>query len=161
MFIHSLAVIMAMYLSNDEPMPQYAVEAVSELILIQSIQVNFQVKNVILLHEKRNFCVIQFVILQMRMHSLTVELNLRLFVWSFLKIHILCEKTAKALARLCRCAGLPEPLLFAYVISTFFTCAGSVTWTATSVYFRHEQNLSEHGRFFLSASEIVKNDLAQ
>ena len=38
-FILSLDVLMAMYLSNDEPTQEYAVEALSELITIQSIQV--------------------------------------------------------------------------------------------------------------------------
>ena len=34
-------------------------------------------------------------------------------------------RTVKALARLRGCAGLPEPLLVAYVISTIISCAGS------------------------------------
>ena len=38
----------------------------------------------------------------------------------------LSMQTAKALARLRRCAGLPEPLLFAYVSGTLFTLAGSL-----------------------------------
>ena len=32
---------MSMYLGNDEPTQEYAVEALSELITIQSIQVHF------------------------------------------------------------------------------------------------------------------------
>ena len=34
-------------------------------------------------------------------------------------------RTAKAVARLRGCAGSPEPSLFAYVISTIISCAGS------------------------------------
>ena len=34
-------------------------------------------------------------------------------------------RTAKALARLRGCTGLPEPLQVAYVISTIISCAGS------------------------------------
>ena len=46
-------------------------------------------------------------------------------VWNFLKVHImLCMQTVKALARLDRCAGLPEPSLFAYGISTLCKWAG-------------------------------------
>ena len=42
-------------------------------------------------------------------------------VWSFLKLPLLCEQTAKALLRLRGCAGAPEPSLFVYVISTLFS----------------------------------------
>ena len=38
---------------------------------------------------------------------------------------ILCVRTAKALARLRRCAGSPEPSLVAYLISTIISWAGS------------------------------------
>ena len=34
-------------------------------------------------------------------------------------------RSVKALARLRLCAGLPEPLLVAYVISILFSCAGT------------------------------------
>ena len=40
------------------------------------------------------------------------------------KVSITCLRATKALARLRLCAGSPEPLLVAYVISTFFSCAG-------------------------------------
>ena len=39
---------------------------------------------------------------------------------------ITCLRTANALARLRLCAGSPEPLLVAYVISILFSCAGSI-----------------------------------
>ena len=46
--------------------------------------------------------------------------------------HTLCVRTAKALARLCGCAGSPEPSLVAYVISTIIWWAGSFSdcWLA-------------------------------
>ena len=44
----------------------------------------------------------------------------------FLFIPTLCERTAKALARLRRCAGSPEPSLVAYVIRTTLSWAGSI-----------------------------------
>ena len=41
------------------------------------------------------------------------------------RYNVLYLQTGKALARLHGCAGLPEPLLIAYAIRTFFTWAGS------------------------------------
>lgn len=49
-----------------------------------------------------------------------------LFACSFLYIPILCEQTVKALVRLHWCTDSPEPSLVAYVISNFFTWAGSL-----------------------------------
>ena len=46
-------------------------------------------------------------------------------VGPFLYFHTSCARTAKALARLCGCAGSPEPSLVAYVISTIISWAGS------------------------------------
>ena len=43
--------------------------------------------------------------------------------------HTLCVRIAKALVRLRGCAGSLEPSLFAYVISTVFTWAGSLMKT--------------------------------
>ena len=40
-------------------------------------------------------------------------------------LHTPCVRTAKALARLCICAGSPEPSLVAHVISTIISWAGS------------------------------------
>ena len=47
-----------------------------------------------------------------------------LSVWRFLLAHCLYERAAKVLARLCGCAGSPEPSLLAYVISTKFAWRG-------------------------------------
>ena len=60
-------------------------------------------------------------ILQMRMLSHPGELDVR-----FLVVHTSCVRTAKALARWHRCAGLPEHSLVAYVISNIISWAGSI-----------------------------------
>ena len=64
-------------------------------------------------------------ILQMRMRSYPVGLNVWFLVWPFVYFHTSCVRTAKALARLHGCAGSPEPSLVAYVISTIISWAGS------------------------------------
>ena len=48
-----------------------------------------------------------------------------ILVCSFLEFPILCERIGKALVRLRRCTGWPEPSLFAYVINTIFVWGGS------------------------------------
>ena len=70
-------------------------------------------------HEKTDLSVVQFEILQTHMRSLWKRSEVWLFAWSFHYIPILCERTAKALARLRGCTGLPEPSLVAYVIYLF------------------------------------------
>ena len=64
-------------------------------------------------------------ILQTRMRSQPMGLDVWCLVGPFVYFKTLCVRTAKALARLHRCAGLPEPLLVAYVISTIISWAGS------------------------------------
>ena len=59
------------------------------------------------------------------MHSHPVELDAWFLVRLFVYFHILCVRTAKALARLRRCTGSPEPSLLTYVISTIISWAGS------------------------------------
>ena len=73
----------------------------------------------------------RFVVLQLHMRSPLFGLQTRFFfffffAWSFLKVSTTCLRTAKALASLRLCASSPEPVLFAYVISTLFSRAGSV-----------------------------------
>ena len=53
-------------------------------------------------------------ILQTCMHSHPVGLEVWFLVWPFVYFHISCVPIAKALARLCRCAGSPKPSLVAY-----------------------------------------------
>ena len=60
-------------------------------------------------HEKRDLSIVQFAFLQTCMHSNTVRPDLQLLVWSIFLFPILCERTAKALARLRGCAGSSEP----------------------------------------------------
>ena len=63
--------------------------------------------------------ILEFIVLQMCMCSTLFGLQTWNFSCSFLKVPTTFLRTAKALARLRLCAGSPEPLLVAYVISTF------------------------------------------
>ena len=69
-------------------------------------------------HEIMAFFVLRKLNLQTRMRSHPVGLDVLFLVRHFVYFHTLCVRTAKALARLRGCAGSPEPLLVAYVIST-------------------------------------------
>ena len=64
-------------------------------------------------------------ILQTRMRSHLVALDVWYLVRPFVYFHTSFVRTAKALARLRGCAGSPEPSLVAYAISTIISCAGS------------------------------------
>ena len=68
--------------------------------------------------------VLRKLILQTRMRSHPVELDVWFLVGPFVYFHTSCVRTAKALARLRGCAGSPEPSLVAYVISTIISWAG-------------------------------------
>ena len=70
--------------------------------------------------------ILRKLILQTRMRSHPVGLNVWFFVGPFVYFHPSCVRTAKALARLRGCAGSPEPLLVAYVISTTISWAASI-----------------------------------
>ena len=67
-----------------------------------------------------------------------------LLVGPFVCFHTSCVRTAKALARLRGCAGSPEPLLVAYVISTIISWAGYSPWRSDSngymILWRTEEN---------------------
>ena len=71
-------------------------------------------------HEIMTLFVLRKPILQTRMHSLLVGLDVWFLVGPFVYFHTSCVRTAKALARLRGCAGSPEHSLVACVIST--TC---------------------------------------
>ena len=64
-------------------------------------------------------------ILQTRMPSHPVGLDVWFLVGHFVDFHTLCVRTAKALARLRGWAGSSEPSQFAYMISTIISWAGS------------------------------------
>ena len=72
--------------------------------------------------------------LQMRMHSHPVGLDDWFLVGPFAYFHTSCVRSAMALARLCECAGSPEPSLVAYVISTIISWAGSYFNEARYIY---------------------------
>ena len=79
-------------------------------------------------YDKRDRSAVRVEIRQTRMHSCSIEPEMWRCVWSFLLFHkhVLCERTAKALARQRGCAGSPEPSLVTYVMSTFFSWVGSI-----------------------------------
>ena len=77
-------------------------------------------------HEIMALFVLCNLILQSRMHSHPLGLDVCFLVRPFGYFHTSCVRTAMALARLCGCAGSPETSLVAYVISTKISCAGSL-----------------------------------
>ena len=80
--------------------------------------------------EPSNEIMVRFVlrkrILQTRMRSHLEGLDVWLLVGPFVYFPTLCVRRAKALARLRRCGGSPEPSLVAYVIKTIISWAGSI-----------------------------------
>ena len=78
--------------------------------------------------------VVRKLILQTRMRSHTVRLDVWFLVRPFDYFHTACVRTAKALARLRGCAGSPEPWLVACVISTIISWADSVNMRGTLQY---------------------------
>ena len=75
-------------------------------------------------HEIMVVFILRKLILQMRMRSHPVGLDICFLVGPYCQTSIV--QTGKALVRLHECAGLPEPLLVAYVISTIISWAGSL-----------------------------------
>ena len=76
-------------------------------------------------HEIMALFVLRKLILQTRMRSHPVGLDVWFLVGPFVYFHTSCVRPAKVVVRLRRCAGSPEPLLLAYVISTIISWAGS------------------------------------
>ena len=76
-------------------------------------------------HEIMALFILRKFVLQTRMRSYPVGLDARFFIGPFVYFHTSCVRTAKALARLRRCAGSPKPSLVTYVISTIISWAGS------------------------------------
>ena len=76
-------------------------------------------------HEIMAFFVLRKLILQMCMRSHPEELDVWFLVGPFVTFHTSCVWTVKALARLCRCAGLPELRRSPMWLSTKISCAGS------------------------------------
>ena len=68
--------------------------------------------------------ILRKLILQTRMRSHPVGLDVWFLIGPFVYFHTSWRQTAKALARQCWCTGLPEILLVAYVISTIISWAG-------------------------------------
>ena len=76
-------------------------------------------------HEIMVLFILRKLILQMHVHSHPVGLEVWYSVGPYVYFHTSCVQTAKALARLHRCACSPEPSLVANVISTIISWAGS------------------------------------
>ena len=77
-------------------------------------------------HEVMVLFVLSKILLQTRMRSHPVRLDVWFLIGPFVYFHTSCVQTAKALARLHGCTGLPDPSLVAYVINTKVSCAGSI-----------------------------------
>ena len=92
--------------------------------------------------------VLRELILQTCMSSHPVGRDVWFLVQSFVYFHTSCVRTAKALARLYKCASSPEhSLVRAYVISTIISKAGSnaIIWAASSEFGTYR--LCEQRRF--------------
>ena len=76
-------------------------------------------------HEILALFVLRKFILQIRMRSHPVRLDVWFLAWLFICFHSSWVQTAKALARLRGCAGSPESWLVAYVTSTIISSVGS------------------------------------
>ena len=70
------------------------------------------------------FVLLKF-ILQIRMRSHPVRLDVWFLAWPFVYFYSSCVRTAKALARLRGCTASPEPSQVAYAICTIISWAGS------------------------------------
>ena len=86
------------------------------------------------------FFVLHKLILQTYMCSHPVGLDVCFLVWPFVYFHSSCVRTAKSLARLCGCAGLPGPSLVTYVISTIISWAGSFIVSIQHCWSLEDQN---------------------
>ena len=76
-------------------------------------------------HEIMALFILCKLILQTRMCRHPVGIDVWCLVGPFVYFHTLCVRTVKALTRLRRCAGSPEPSLVAYMISSTISLAGS------------------------------------
>ena len=85
------------------------------------------------------FFVLRKLILQTRMSSHPVELNVWILVRPFFYFYTSCMRTAKALAIMRGCGGSPEPSMVAYVISTIISWPGS--YHLNSFFFSHNTML--------------------
>ena len=85
-------------------------------------------------HEIMALFVLRKLMLQTCMHSHQVGLISDFWSDPFVCFHNSCVRKAKALARLRGYAGLPEPSLVAYVVSTIISWAGSFLLSLKFVY---------------------------
>ena len=97
-------------------------------------------------HEIMALFVLRKLILQTRMRSHPVRLDIWFLVRSFVYFHTLCVLTAKAVLRLRGCAGSHQPSLVAYAISTIISWAGSfLLFHKASLHVKRAMLGVEHG----------------
>ena len=82
--------------------------------------------------------VLRKLILQTRMRSHPVGLDVWFLVGPFVYFHTSCVRTAKALVRLRGCAGSPEPLLVAYVIRNH----NLMSWLISNMQLQNHENMN-------------------
>ena len=109
-----------MTITDTKNIGSYTVASTRTWEIFNSLQVIYEPT-----HEILALFVLRKFILQIRMRSHPVGLDVWFLVWPFVYFHSSCVRTAKALARLRRCAGSPEPSLVAYALSTIILWAGS------------------------------------
>ena len=86
-------------------------------------------------HEIMVLFILRKLVLQTRMCSYPVGLDVWFLVGPFVYAHTLCVRTAKALAK---CTGSPKPSLVIYVISTIISWTGSIlSLKGYPVYFEY------------------------
>ena len=85
-------------------------------------------------HEIMARFILRKLILQMHMRSHQVGLDVWFLVSPYVFFHTSCVQTLKGLARLRKCAGSPESLLVAFVISTMISWVSSFKLTERWVY---------------------------
>ena len=95
-------------------------------------------------HETVALFVLRKLILQTRMRSHRVGLDVWFLVGPFVYFHTLCVRIAKALARLRGCAGSPELSLVDCVIGTIISWDSSFLKSNERGRFRHDKNRTRH-----------------
>ena len=78
-------------------------------------------------HEIMVLFILHKLIFETCMRSHPMGLHVWFLAGHFVYFYTSCVRTAKALARLRRCVGSPEPSLVTYVISTIISWAGSIS----------------------------------
>ena len=103
-------------------------------------------------HEIMALFVLCKLILQPRMHSHPMGLDVWFSVGPFVYFNTSCVRTAKALVRLRWCAGSPEPSLVAYVISTI------ISWAAQMMLYIMWYSCQEYNLLYVFVLQRIENN---